>query len=83
MEIYCKKFRSPPNDIEVKAGESKRVHDEPIPAVKINDPNGHKFAFTPEKARETADYLEKYAETRECLRLAEDIRKIANIVEEK
>lgn len=81
MRNSCYGFLSDPDEIEVKVGEATRVHRDSIPAVIINDPNlDYKFALPPDKAKRRADLIAKTAQSRGCIRLAEDIRKIANIV---
>lgn len=79
---YCGKFKSPPNEISVKIGERKRVHDDPLPAVTISDPAiEYEYRLAPDKARNMADLVEANAESRDCIRLADDIRAIADRVE--
>lgn len=84
MNKSCYGFKSHPDEIEVTVSEIKYVHKDRKKAVKINDPEyDFEYALTPEKARRKAERIRENADSRKCLRLAEDIEKIADRVEEQ
>lgn len=84
MSGPCYGFQSDPENIEVRIGVSTKVRGKPQPSVIIDDPlHDWTLSLAPESAKMRADFIEETATTNRCLRFAEDIRKIANKVEEQ